>query len=123
MTLGGADTLSRTKSWTGNASVERLTPAQLGLRARATHYTAPARDGWLYSGALSTRPGGRFGVEFSAGMRREAGGLDALRQTRWLGADLDVGIGRSWYVLLSGSRETGQGAAGNQVFTSLSFRF
>lgn len=123
MTLGGSDTLSRTKSWTGNASVERLTAAQLGLRARATHYTAPARNGWLYSGALSTRPGGRFGLEVNAGMRQEAGSLDALRQTRWLGADLDVGIGRSWYVLLSGSRETGQGAAGDQVFASLSFRF
>lgn len=123
VTLGGADSLSRTRSWTATGSLERLSAAQIGLRARATHYTAPFRDGWLYSGALSTRPGGRFGLEFTAGARREVGDVAALRQTRWFGADADVGLGRSWYVLLSGSRETGEGAAGSQVFTSLSFRF
>jgi len=122
-TLGGPDSLSRTRSWTATGSLERLTSLQVGVRARATHYTAPSRDGWLYSGTLLTRPGGRLGVEFNAGARREAGNILGARQTRWFGANLDVGLGRSWYVLLSGSRETGDGAAGDQVFTSLSFRF
>jgi hypothetical protein len=122
-TLAGADSTSRTSSWTAVGSLERLTVANLGLRARVTRYVALARQGWLQSAAIAGRPVPWLGLELNGGIRQEEANGAAPRRTTWLGGDLDVAIGRAWYVLLSGSRERGDGAAGDQVYAGLSFRF
>jgi hypothetical protein len=122
--LGGADSATRTRSVNGYAAIERLTPLNLSLRGRLNRYTAIQREGWLQSVALGLRPMPWLGFEASGGIRRESlPGTPEERRISWYGMDLDVGIGRSFYVLLSGSRERGAFAAGDQFYGSLSYRF
>jgi hypothetical protein len=122
--LGGADSVTRTRSLNGYAAIERLSPLNVSLRARLNRYLAVQREGWLQSLALGLRPAGWLGFEASGGVRRETlPGIGEERRISWYGMDLDVGIGRSFYVLLSGSRERGVGAAGDQLYGSLSYRF
>ena len=41
----------------------------------------------------------------------------------WLGADLDVNLARSWYLVVSANRETGGLSGNNQIYGGVSFRF
>lgn len=122
--LGGAESATRTRSLNGYAAIERITALNLSLRGRLNRYTAVQREGWLQSVALGLRPTPWLGFEASGGFRRETlPGATEERRISWYGMDLDVGIGRSCYVLLSGSRERGPFAAGDQIYSSLSYRF
>ena len=122
-TFGGADSASRTRSGSASLALERLTLARLGLRGRLTRYASPGREGWLQTYGLSLRPLSWGGIEANGGSRRETVAGEMERNTRWFGADLDFTLGRSFYVLFSGSHETGTMAAGDQGYLSLSFRF
>jgi len=122
-TFGGADSASRTRSGGASLALDRLTRASLGLRSRLIRYVAAGRDGWLESFGASLRPVVWAGLEANGGIRDETIVGEASRHTRWLGADLDLTLGRAWYLLLSGSHETGTLAAGDQAYLSLSFRF
>jgi hypothetical protein len=122
-TFGGADSASRTRSGSASLALERLTRARLGVRGRLTRYASPGREGWLQTYGLSLRPVSWGGIEANGGSRRETVAGEMERNTRWIGADLDFTLGRSFYVLFSGSHETGTMAAGDQGYLSLSFRF
>lgn len=124
MTLGGADSSTRTRAINGYAAVERITAANLSLRARVNRYSAVLRQGWLFSVGAGLRPTPWLGLEATGGRRTETVPSEpAARMTDWYGLDLDVGLGRRTYFLLSGSRERGPFAAGDQVYASLSYRF
>lgn len=122
-TFGGADSASRTRSGSASLALERLTAARVGVRGRLTRYLAPGREGWLQSFGISLRPLSWAGLEGNGGFRDESFTEGERRQTRWLGADLDLTLGRSLYLLFSGSHETGTLAAGDQAYLSLSWRF
>lgn len=112
-------------SWTASAGLTRLTPLGLGLRARATRYAGTHLEGELRSASLELQPGGRFRLDVSAGNRTDIRPLDGTEPStlRWLGADFDTGIGRSWYLTLSMYRERGADGRMLQYFGSLSYRF
>lgn len=122
-TFGGADSASRTRSGGVSLALDRLTSARIGVRGRLTRYVAPGRDGWLESFGATLRPVSWAGLDANGGFRDETIAGQERRHTRWLGADLDLTLGRAWYVLFSGSHETGTLAAGDQAYLSLSFRF
>jgi hypothetical protein len=122
-TFGGADSASRTRSGGVSLALDQLTKARLGVRGRLTRYVAAGRDGWLESFGVSLRPVSWAGFDANGGLRDENIVGEATRHTRWLGADFDLTLGRAWYLLLSGTHETGTLAAGDQVYLSLSFRF
>ena len=122
-TFGGADSASRTRSGSASLALDRISPARLGLRGRVTRYLAPGRDGWLQSFGLGMRPVAWLGLEGNGGFRDEAYAEGERRQTRWLGADFDLTVSRSLFLLLSGSHETGTLAAGNQAYVTVSYRF
>lgn len=122
--LGGADSTARSRSASGSVALERVTAQQLFLRTRYTHYGTPRADGWLGTLSAGARPLPSLGIEFSGGRRTEVSSLEPLhRRTSWFGADLDLAVGRRLYLFLSGSRERGDGAAGDQVMASISLRF
>ena len=41
----------------------------------------------------------------------------------WLGADLDINLGRRWYAMMSGTHESGGIDSNDQLFGGLSYRF
>lgn len=122
--LGGPDSTAHSQSVTGSVALERLTRGQLSLRTRYTRYGTVRGDGWLGTASLGARPAPWLGLEFNGGQRQEVSTLEPLqRRTTWMGADVDLALGRAFYLLLSGARERGDGASGDQVMVSLSVRF
>lgn len=116
-------------SYTGMAGFERILPLEGSVRFRATRYTSARAEGWLYSSAIGITPAWRLHLELNGGVRDErypGGRLPAgnpSANVRWLGVDADVGLARSWYLLLSGSRTTGGGEGNDQLYATLSYRF
>jgi hypothetical protein len=106
-------------------------PMQGTLRVRATRYTSATVDGWLYAGAVGFSPLWRLRLELNGGLRNEhdprlvATDSTSVPQTmvRWFGVDADVGLSRSWYLLLSASRTEGGLESNDQFYASLSYRF
>ena len=47
----------------------------------------------------------------------------SLTNTRWIGASVDLSLGRSWYLLASGSRDGSGVELTNQAYASVVFRF
>jgi hypothetical protein len=97
------------------------------FRSRTTRYSGTQPTGWLESLALGIAPGGgRLHVELNGGRRQQ---WDPVTDpptnawVTWLGADLDVDLARSWYVVMSANRETGGFDENGQIYGGLSYRF
>ena len=118
----GADTLRRTRSGTGWLALDRISPLRLSLRTRHTRYSSAGREGWLHSGGLTVRPTPWLGLDGLGGLRRETSVAGSGRAA-WIGADVDLSLGRSLYLFGSWSKESGDLAAGDQLLASLSWRF
>jgi hypothetical protein len=114
-----------TRSNTSTASLARLTPWGLGVRARATRYSGIMVEGGLESLALELNPPGNLRLEASAGRRNDRRTLDGSLDKRlsWVGFDLDAGLGRSLLLSLSTYRESGREGHVSQSFAALSYRF
>ena len=113
-----------TQSLTGTASLWRFTPLQLGVHARSTHFTGTLNSGALQSIAVEATPWNALRVQLTAGSRSSTTPIDASTPSRtsWTGLDADLGIGRSVYLWLSASRESGAQRYA-QTYAALSYRF
>ena len=127
----GGDTSRRAIATSGALSVDGIGAAMLGFRARTTRYTSPWLEGWLHSTSVSVSPmNGLLRFELEGGLRAESNrpgasvtGTVGDARVRWISLDTEVALGRSWYVMLSGTRETGGWADIHQAYGSLSWRF
>ncbi len=114
------------RAYTASAGVAQLFPVDLSLSYRGTRYTSETLDGWLHSGSLGITPLGRLRLDLNGGVRNEHDALDIPERSTltWVGLDADLGIGRSWYLMLSGYHEREQGGGWTeQGYAGLSFRF
>lgn len=119
-TAGGAD------SYTGSVHVSGLTPLQLGAQLRTTRYTGAISSGDLSAASIEMRPFGALRFEVNGGRRTDTRASSAElsnSSTTWWGADADVGIGRSLYLMASTYRETGAFQRNMQTMLALTYRF
>ena len=100
---------------------DRLTSLGVSVRTRSTHYTTPAREGWLNSVSLGVEPFGRGSLQLTSGWRSERGATPT--SIRWLSADADVNVLRSLFVIVSVSRERGGIESHDLLYSGASFRF
>jgi hypothetical protein len=122
---GGA--AGKADAYTMSWGVERISHANLMLRGRSTWYQGPDLNGWLHAVALGIDPGsGRVHLEVNGGERQE---LDPTSNpvarvwATWIGGDVDIAIARAWYIMFSGTRETGGFEGNDQFDVGLSYRF
>jgi hypothetical protein len=128
---GGSDTTRRALATSAALALDRIGWSLLGLRSRTTRYTSPWVEGWLHSGSVAVSPlGGQLRFELEGGLRDEKNrpgtsvtGTLGNARVQWVSLDTEVALGRSWYVMLSGTRETGAWADVHQGYASLSWRF
>ncbi len=118
-------TAGRNQSQTATLSISRLSPLQIGARARATRYDGPTVRGTLTSASLEIDPWNRLRIEATVGRRDDQRAFDGMTPTKttWVGLDADAGIGRSWYVMFSSYREIGPSDRLLQNYAGLSWRF
>ena len=111
--------------YSANLGVDRLTRASLGLSGRGTRYGNDLSEGSLYSVSLGMNLGARVHLEITEGTLQETSALDSTldRNADWTDLNLDILLGRRWYLLLSGERNDGNMESNDQIYTSLSYRF
>jgi hypothetical protein len=117
--LGGAD------SYTLTLGADRFTRAALYVQTRSTRYTNDRVEGWLHSASVGLSPGDRWHVALSGGVRDETNLVAPFLddQVTWAGLDIDLSMGRGWYVGASFERSDGDNEAIDQVYSSLTYRF
>jgi hypothetical protein len=128
---GGSAATGRSLATGGSVSVDRVGWSLLGMRARTTRYTSPWLEGWLHSGSIALSPrSGQLRFEVEGGIRDErnrpgasVAGTVGDAPVRWLSLDSEVALGRSWYLVLTGTRESGGWAGINQGYASITWRF
>ena len=116
--------------YTLSAGVPSIRRVPVAVRARTSRFRTPAASGWLNTLALSGSPLLNLSLQLTGGMRRDvpaAGTAAAAIAERltvtWVEVDVDVSLARSWYLLISGSREQGGWESNDQVYTALTYRF
>jgi hypothetical protein len=108
--------------YTGAMSLDVPSRLHPGLRMRSTRLAATSGDGWLHSASVSIEPLSILRVEGSVGDRSEnRSGVPST--ATWFAVDFDVSLGRHWYALVSGARETAAGDRVANVYMSLVYRF
>lgn len=136
--IGGDARVSRGGSagaaeyYTGSFSLERLTRAHFDARVRATRFRTDRTVGWLTAWTLGAEPFRALRLEVNGGLRSQRALADSaavlaapapLADAGWFGATVDVSIGRSWYVLISGTRDGSGSDLTRQIYASLVWRF
>jgi len=113
------------QSYTGAASVMRLTPLQLGVHLRATRYTGQMSSGTLQSASAEANPFDLVHLELTGGVRTSVTPImgPGASRVNWGSFDADWGIGPSIYLLFSLYRESGPGLHDGQSYLSISYRF
>ena len=103
----------------------RLTRFQAGLRARATTYEGNALSGTLQTIGFELRPASPLRLELTSGRRRDSSPLAGAtpEPLRWFGADADLAVGRSFYIMLSTQYEARGDERGRHSYAALSWRF
>jgi len=120
--------------YTGSLGLGPISRVRFDVRGRSTSFRTDQSTGWLHAWSVGIDPLEIARLEINGGLRtqRLAGGpapatiltpITTLPDTRWIGASIDVSIGRSWYVLASGTRDGSGGDLTNQLYCSLVFRF
>ena len=110
---------------TGSVHVTRLTPLQLGFQLRTTRYTGELASGGLSAASVEMQPVGNFRFEVNGGRRSDTRANDLVgnSNTTWVGADADVGLGRSLYLMASTYRESGAFQKNMQLMLAVTYRF
>jgi hypothetical protein len=119
--------------YTGSLDVGRVSRAGFEAHLRSTRYTTDWSTGWLHAWSASVHPFDLVRFELNAGLRTQqlvtsAGAtstapVPTLGNTQWIGASVDVSLGRSWYWVVTGTRDGTGAELTNQLYASLVFRF
>jgi hypothetical protein len=120
--------------YTGTFGIDPTTGLGLEARARSTRFRTDRTEGWLHSWSAGTSPWDIVRLEVNGGLRSQrlvaqgpttgtVAPFTSLADTRWIGGSLDISVGRSWYILLSGTRDGTGVERVDQLYSSLVFRF
>lgn len=103
----------------------RLTTLQFGFRTRATTYSGESLNGWLRTASVEVRPASPVRLELTGGERRDSNPLVGVapERLRWFGGDVDLSLGRSFYIMMSTQYETRGSERGRHSYAALSWRF
>lgn len=112
-------------SYTGRFNVSRVTSRRLDFRLRVTSYDSPLLEGRLSSLDIGVPFGRRVHLRVGGGLRNEDlvdGAASERDNLTWYDVDLDIDVGKRWYVILSGSRTDGPETV-DQLYLSVLYRF
>lgn len=102
----------------------QLTRFDIDVRSRTTYFSSDAANGWLESLRAGAPVGDSVQVALIGGLRDDQakGSYGVDTRIGWYGFDVDVALGRHWFLLLSFERNQGSDIDNYQVYTSVSYR-
>ena len=119
--------------YTGSFGIGPVSQLGIDARVRSTSFRTDRANGWLHAWSASVEPAGLVRLEINGGMRTEsaAGFTSAdslssaatLPNDRWIGGSVDLNLGRSWYALISATRDASGADLTNQFYVGLVLRF
>ncbi|HEY6867507.1 MAG TPA: hypothetical protein VI792_09630, partial [Candidatus Eisenbacteria bacterium] len=111
-------------TWTTSAEAFRVTPLQADVRLRASRFIGDLSTEWLEAAGLTFRTLGQTSLGLDAGVRTSQDVLSQV-ETRivWQSLDLNMGLARNWYLMLSGDHDHGDGLDQVQTYAGLSWLF
>ena len=119
---GGAD---HSRSWSGNVEAFRITSLHIAVRGRMSEFTGSSVTSRITSGGLGLDPTPLSHLEIAGGVRgTRAAPRTTFENQNWQSVDLDLALGRRWYV--NGGFERDYGGTGGdteQIQGGLSWRF
>jgi hypothetical protein len=123
-TSGGGD-FGDADAYTLSFGVNGISRTNVTLRARSSLYTNDRMEGRLHALTAGIALSSRVYLQAVGGLRTEEDllGIDIDNDVSWYGIDLDIGLGRRWYLVISAERTDGQLEQIDQLYTSLSYRF
>ena len=131
LSRGGA--AGRADSYTTSLGAGPYLSTRLDVRLRSSRYRTASTAGWLHALTAGADPLSLLHVELNAGVRTQhlldslgvAAGVGAINipADAWFGASADVSIGRSWYALVSVTRDNTGVDLTNVIYSSLVYRF
>jgi hypothetical protein len=91
-------------------SAQPFTQGNLGFRVRSSRYTGESSEGLLHSLGFGFEPVRRLRVELQGGVRDETlkRALPVDATLTWYGLDLEVSLGRHWFLYLSAEHTDGE---------------
>jgi hypothetical protein len=116
----------------GSLGVDPVTRLRVNSRIRSTHFRTNRTLGWLHAWSVAAEPFSFARVELNGGLRaqRTIGAAPdsavvyaRLPDAQWIGATIDVSIGRSWYAMLSATHDAAGLDRTRQFYGSLVYRF
>lgn len=121
----GGENAGEAKSYTLTFGALSFSRQNVGFTMRVTRYTNERVEGQLYSASIGTNLGRRVRLQVGGGLRDEipVGLLVTPSNLTWISADLDVNLGRHWYLLLAAERTTSEIEEAQQYYSSLTYRF
>lgn len=115
----------KSHSWSSSAELSRFAPGHATMRARVSKYFGRTVESTLWSSSLGLDPMAQSHFEIAAGTRKTQDGFSNTTDTeRWESVDMDITLGRSWYVN-GGFEQDHGGLAGTtrQLQAGVSWRF
>ena len=119
---------------TGSFGIGPLFSRHLDVRSRSTHYRTDRTTGWLHAWTAGIDPVDVLHLELNGGIRTQrtidasasttaVTPINALSDGGWFGGSVDLSLSRSWYLVLSDTRDR-IGSDQTQVFfCSMMLRF
>jgi hypothetical protein len=112
-------------TYTATFGVQRITRHHVDVRARSSRYTNERVEGWLHAVDAGIDVGSRTRVSVGGGTRREdhLQTIPLQSTVNWYGLDVDLALGKSWYLLFSGERTDGDLEQVDQFYSGVTYRF
>lgn len=131
--VSGGGAAGAANSYTTSFSAGPFLSRHIEARVRTTSYNTEATGGWLGALSAGADPLDVVHVELDGGVRTQhASGplgtsvgtaiVTAATQS-WLGASTDLNLGRSWYFMLSFTRDNAGPDVTNLLYWSIVYRF
>ena len=118
--------------YTASLGVGPFLSRRLELRTRSTSFRTASTAGWLHSLTAGADPLELLHLELNGGVRTQhltdslgtSGVIPiAAPADAWFGASADLNVGRSWYFLVSGTRDNSGSDVTTLLYCTMSFRF
>ena len=119
----GGGSAGDSSSYSVSFGANGYTRHSLGFNTRVTDYATDRVEGQLYALDFGLSLSSRVHALLGGGQRDENGASGVSSNLTWYGVDLDLTLGRHWYLLIAGERTDGDFEQDQQLYTALSYQF
>ena len=116
--------------YSATAALRDIARLPVTVRARSSRFVTSASTGWLHSGTVGYTATTWMQLDATGGLRLDSprpgtasAAVDPDVAVRWLELGADLALGRSWYLMLTATRDSGGWESSDHLYSGITFRF